>query len=72
MDNLTPAKRFLSFLYGILAVLVKQSLSILTLFLVVFYTDAYMWIKSFVFGFTMVSLQMDITKVFNEYYQKED
>lgn len=72
MNNLTPTKRFLSFLYGILAVLVKQSLSILTLFLVVFYTDAYMWVKSFVFVFTMVSLQIDITEVFNTYYNKED
>nr|DAJ96194.1 MAG TPA: hypothetical protein [Caudoviricetes sp.] len=72
MDNITPTKRFLSFLYGILAVLVKQSLSIFTLFLVVFYMDTYMWVKSFIFVFTMVSLQMDITKIFNEYYQKED
>lgn len=72
MDNITPTKRFLSFLYGILAVLVKQSLSILTLFLVVFYTDTYMWVKSFIFVFTMVSLQIDITKTFNEYYHKED
>lgn len=71
MDNITPTKRFLSFLYGILAVLVKQSLSILTLFLVVFYIDIYTWVKSFVFVFTMVSIQIDITEVFNKYYNKE-
>nr|DAQ91754.1 MAG TPA: hypothetical protein [Caudoviricetes sp.] len=72
MDNITPTKRFLSFLYSILAVLVKQSLAILTLFLVVFYTDAYMWVKSFVFLFVLVSVQIDITEVFNTYYNKED
>lgn len=71
MDKLTPTQRFLSFLYSILAVLVKQSLAILTLFLVVFYTDTYMWVKSFIFVFTMVSLQIDISEVFNKYY-KED
>lgn len=72
MDNITPTQRFLSFLYSILAVLVKQSLAILTLFLVVFYTDTYTWVKSFVFVFTMVSIQIDITEVFNTYYKKED
>lgn len=72
MDNITPTKRFLSFLYSILAVLVKQSLAILTLFLVVFYTDAYTWVKSFVFLFVLVSVQIDITEVFNTYYNKED
>lgn len=72
MDNITPTQRFLSFLYSILAVLVKQSLAILTLFLVVFYTDTYTWVKSFVFVFAMVSIQIDITEVFNTYYHKED
>lgn len=72
MDKLTPTQRFLSFLYSILAVLVKQSLAILTLFLVVFYTDTYTWVKSFVFLFVLVSVQIDITEVFNTYYNKED
>lgn len=72
MDNITPTKRFLSFLYSILAVLVKQSLAILTLFLVVFYIDIYTWVKSFVFLFVLVSVQIDITEVFNTYYNKED
>lgn len=72
MDNLTPTKRFLSFLYGVMAVLVKHILDILTLFLVVFYIDIYTWVKSFVFVFAMVSIQIDITEVFNTYYNKED
>lgn len=72
MDKLTPTQRFLSFLYSILAVLVKQSLAILTLFLVVFYTDTYTWVKSFIFLFVLVSVQIDITEVFNTYYNKED
>ena len=72
MDKLTPTQRFLSFLYSILAVLVKQSLAILTLFLVVFYTDTYTWVKSFVFLFVLVSVQINITEVFNTYYNKED
>lgn len=72
MDNITPTKRFLSFLCGIIAVLIKHTLDFLILFLVVFYTDAYMWIKSFVFVFAMVSIQIDITEVFNKYYNKED
>ena len=72
MDNITPTKRFLSFLYSILAVLVKQSLAILTLFLVVFYTDTYTWVKSFIFLFVLVSVQIDITEVFNTYYNKEN
>lgn len=72
MDKLTPTKRFLSFLYSIFAVLIKHTLYILILFLVVFYTDAYMWVKSFVFVFAMVSIQIDITEVFNTYYNKED
>lgn len=72
MDNLTPTKRFLSFLYGVMAVLVKHILDIFALFLVVFYIDIYTWIKSFVFVFAMVSIQIDITEVFNTYYNKED
>lgn len=72
MDNLTPTKRFLSFLYSIFAVLVKHILDIFTLFLVVFYTDVYMWVKSFVFMFAVISVQIDITEVFNKYYNKED
>lgn len=72
MNNITPTKRFLSFLYGVMAVLVKHILDIFTLFLVVFYTDAYMWVKSFVFLFVLVSVQIDITEVFNKYYNKED
>lgn len=72
MDNITPTKRFLSFLYGVMAVLVKHILDIFTLFLVVFYTDVYMWVKSFVFLFVLVSVQIDITEVFNKYYNKED
>lgn len=72
MDNITPTKRFLSFLYSILAVLVKHILDIFTLFLVVFYIDIYTWVKSFVFVFAMVSIQIDITEVFNTYYNKED
>lgn len=72
MDNLTPTKRFLSFLYGVMAVLVKHILDIFTLFLVVFYIDIYTWVKSFVFVFAMVSIQIDITEAFNTYYNKED
>lgn len=72
MDNITPTKRFLSFLYGVMAVLVKHILGIFTLFLVVFYIDIYTWVKSFVFVFAMVSIQIDITEVFNTYYNKED
>jgi hypothetical protein len=72
MDNLTPTKRFLSFLYGVMAVLVKHILDIFALFLVVFYIDIYTWVKSFVFVFAMVSIQIDITEVFNTYYNKED
>lgn len=72
MDNLTPTKRFLSFLYGVMAVLVKHILDIFALFLVVFYTDTYTWVKSFVFLFVLVSVQIDITEVFNTYYNKED
>lgn len=72
MNNITPTKRFLSFLYGVMVVLVKHILDIFTLFLVVFYTDAYMWVKSFVFLFVLVSVQIDITEVFNKYYNKED
>lgn len=72
MDKLTPTKRFLSFLYSIFAVLIKHTLDILILFLIVFYTDAYTWVKSFVFVFAMVSIQIDITEVFNTYYNKED
>lgn len=72
MNNITPTKRFLSFLYGVMAVLVKHILDIFTLFLVVFYTDAYMWVKSFVFLFVLVSVQIDITEVFNKYYNKEN
>lgn len=72
MDNITPTKRFLSFLYGVMAVLVKHILDILTLFLIVFYIDIYTWVKSFVFVFAMVSIQIDITEVFNTYYNKED
>ena len=72
MDNLTPTQRFLSFLYGILAVLVKQSLAIFILFLLVFYLDTYTWVKSFLFLFVLVSVQIDITEVFNTYYHKED
>ena len=72
MDNLTPTKRFLSFLYGVIAVLVKHILDIFALFLVVFYIDIYTWVKSFVFVFAMVSIQIDITEVFNKYYNKED
>ena len=72
MDNLTPTKRFLSFLYGVMAVLVKHILDIFALFLVVFYIDIYTWVKIFVFVFAMVSIQIDITEVFNTYYNKED
>lgn len=72
MDNITPTKSFLSFLYGVMAVLVKRILDIFTLFLVVFYIDIYTWVKSFVFVFAMVSIQIDITEVFNTYYNKED
>ena len=72
MDNITPTKRFLSFLYGVMAVLVKHILDIFTLFLIVFYIDIYAWVKSFVFVFAMVSIQIDITEVFNTYYNKED
>ena len=72
MDNLTPTKRFLSFLYGVIAVLVKHILDIFALFLVVFYIDIYTWVKSFVFVFAMVSIQIDITEVLNKYYNKED
>lgn len=72
MDNITPTKRFLSFLYGVMAVLVKHILDIFALFLVVFYIDIYTWVKSFVFVFAMVSIQIDITEVFNTYYNKED
>lgn len=72
MDNITPTKRFLSFLYGVMAVLVKHILDIFTLFLVVLYIDIYTWVKSFVFVFAMVSIQIDITEVFNTYYNKED
>ena len=72
MDNLTPTKRFLLFLYGVMAVLVKHILDIFALFLVVFYIDIYTWVKIFVFVFAMVSIQIDITEVFNTYYNKED
>lgn len=72
MSNITPTKRFLSFLYGIIAVLIKHILDILFLFLVIFYTDVYMWVKSFVFMFAVVTIQIDITEVFNRYYNKED
>ena len=72
MGNIKPTKRFLSFLYGVMAVLIKHTLDIVTLFLVVFYTDVYMWVKSFVFGFAVVAIQIDITEVFNRYYSKED
>lgn len=72
MSNITPTKRFLSFLYGIIAVLIKHILDILFLFLVIFYTDVYMWVKSFVFMFAVVAIQIDITEVFNRYYNKED
>lgn len=72
MGNITPTKRFLSFLYGIIAVLIKHILDILFLFLVIFYTDVYMWVKSFVFMFVVVTVQIDITEVFNRYYNKED
>ena len=72
MDKLTPTKRFLSFLYGIFAVLIKHALEIFILLLIIFYTDAYTWVKSFVFVFAMVSIQIDITEVFNTYYNKED
>lgn len=72
MDNITPTKRFLSFLYGVMAVLVKHILDIFALFLVVFYTDTYTWVKSFIFLFVLVSVQIDITEVFNTYYNKED
>lgn len=72
MGNITPTKRFLSFLYGIMAVLIKHTLDILFLFLVIFYTDVYMWVKSFVFMFVVVTVQIDITEVFNTYYNKED
>lgn len=71
MDNITPTKRFLSFLYGVMAVLVKHILDIFALFLVVFYIDIYTWVKSFVFVFEIVSIQIDIIEVFNKYYNKE-
>lgn len=72
MSNITPTKRFLSFLYGIIAVLIKHTLDILFLFLVIFYTDVYMWVKSFVFMFVVVTVQIDISEIFNKYYNKED
>ena len=72
MGNITPTKRFLSFLYNVISVLIKHVLDILFLFLVIFYTDVYMWVKSFVFMFVVVTIQIDIYEIFNKYYNKED
>lgn len=71
MGNITPTKRFLSFLYNVIAMIIQNSLLMVFGAIILFYTDQEAWFKFIIFIIIYFIIQSDMIDIYRKHY-KED
>ena len=71
MGNITPTKRFLSFLYNVIAMIIQNSLLMGFGAIILFYTDQEPLFKFIIFIIIYFIIQSDMIGIYRKHY-KED